>query len=69
MLNKLSNAYFECYQIEDILWGNVDEIIRQYGGNDTQTSWKLLDSVQTSVRAIFNPSLIMNATVLSDNQL
>ncbi|XP_048011171.1 CD82 antigen [Megalobrama amblycephala] len=35
-------------KIEIFLWNNVDEIIRQYGGNETQTFWKLLDSVQTS---------------------
>ncbi|XP_059360937.1 tetraspanin-19-like isoform X2 [Carassius carassius] len=35
-------------KIEQFLKDNVDEIIRQYGGNETQTSWKLLDSVQTS---------------------
>jgi len=46
----------------------VDGIIRQYGGNETQMSWKLLDSVQTAVSAWFAPLLILSATVFSDNQ-
>ncbi|XP_016137120.1 CD82 antigen-like [Sinocyclocheilus grahami] len=37
-------------KIEQFLRDNVDEIIREYGGNETQTSWKLLDSVQTSAQ-------------------
>ncbi|XP_067283614.1 CD82 antigen isoform X2 [Pseudorasbora parva] len=41
-------------KIEQILRDNVDDIIRQYGGNETHTwmepSWKLLDSVQTSAK-------------------
>uniref|UniRef100_A0A672RKE9 CD82 antigen-like n=1 Tax=Sinocyclocheilus grahami TaxID=75366 RepID=A0A672RKE9_SINGR len=35
---------------KQFLRDNVDEIIRQYGRNETQTSWKLLDSVQTSAQ-------------------
>ncbi|KAK2892936.1 hypothetical protein Q8A67_012924 [Cirrhinus molitorella] len=37
-------------KIEEFLKENVDEIIRQYGGNENQTSWKLLDSVQISAK-------------------
>ncbi|XP_042605118.1 CD82 antigen-like isoform X3 [Cyprinus carpio] len=37
-------------KIEQFLRDNVDEIIRQYGGNETQMFWKLLDSVQTSAQ-------------------
>ncbi|XP_026083206.1 CD82 antigen [Carassius auratus] len=36
--------------IEQFLRDNVDEIIMEYGGNETHTSWKLLDSVQTSAQ-------------------
>ncbi|TRY94834.1 hypothetical protein DNTS_021353 [Danionella cerebrum] len=36
--------------IEQFLRDNVDEIIRQYGGNENHTSWKLLDSVQASAQ-------------------
>ncbi|XP_073694643.1 CD82 antigen [Garra rufa] len=35
-------------KIEEFLKENVDEIISEYGGNGSQTSWKLLDSVQIS---------------------
>lgn len=38
------------FQIEQFLRGTVDEIIKEYGGNETQTYWKLLDSVQTSAK-------------------
>ncbi|XP_077091014.1 CD82 antigen [Siphateles boraxobius] len=37
-------------KIGQFLRENVDGIIRQYGGNETQTSWKLLDSVQTAAK-------------------
>ncbi|XP_056101162.1 CD82 antigen [Rhinichthys klamathensis goyatoka] len=37
-------------RIGQYLRDNVDDIIRQYGGNETQTSWKLLDSVQTAAK-------------------
>ncbi|XP_056311083.1 tetraspanin-19 [Danio aesculapii] len=36
--------------IEQFLRDKVDDIIKQYGGDESQTSWKLLDSVQTSAR-------------------
>ncbi|XP_056603901.1 CD82 antigen [Triplophysa dalaica] len=36
--------------IEQYLTNGVDEIIMEYGGNETQTSWNLLDSVQTSAK-------------------
>ncbi len=53
-------------QIEQFLRGTVDEIIREYGGNETQTYWKLLDSVQTSVRGWFTSASV---NILTDNQL
>ncbi|KAK7129749.1 hypothetical protein R3I93_019407 [Phoxinus phoxinus] len=37
-------------KIGQYLRESVDGIIRQYGVNETQTSWKLLDSVQTAAK-------------------
>ncbi|XP_051747211.1 CD82 antigen [Ctenopharyngodon idella] len=42
--------FIQRQKIEQFLRDNVDEIIRQYGGNETQTFWTLLDSVQTSAK-------------------
>ncbi|XDV24569.1 hypothetical protein PO909_028702 [Leuciscus waleckii] len=45
---------------------NVDGIIRQYGGNETQTFWKLLDSVQTAAKCCgrVTPNEWRNNTVI-----
>ncbi|KAI7791980.1 CD82 antigen [Triplophysa rosa] len=37
-------------RIEQYLTSGVDNIIKEYGGNETHTSWNLLDSVQTSAK-------------------
>ncbi|XP_051974043.1 CD82 antigen-like [Xyrauchen texanus] len=52
--------------IESYLMENVDEIIVNYGGNKTQTSWRLLDRVQNSAKCCgrVTPNEWMNNIVI-----
>lgn len=52
--------------IEQYLTSGVDDIIKRYGGNETHTSWNLLDSVQTSAKCCgrLTPDEWRNNTVI-----